>query len=104
MMNNYLLLGLFLAFAVFSCDSEARKEKKLMDMFNLRGEYYDKEEYQKAYDCLTLCIEMDSTYVEFYENRGNMSALMNNPERAKPDYEKGLSMDTCSISSLQGGV
>jgi lipoprotein NlpI len=65
------LLGLFLAFAVFSCGSDARKEKKLMDMFNLGGEYYDKEEYQKAYDCLTLCIEMDSTYVEFYENRSS---------------------------------
>jgi tetratricopeptide (TPR) repeat protein len=94
--------AIVLFFLTSSCNSEARKEKKLMELFNQGCEYYDKEDYQKAYDCLTKCIEMDSAYVEFYENRGSMCALLNDLEGSKKDCEKGLSMDSCSKYSLQG--
>ena len=55
-----------------SCTSqETRKHKELMDLFYQGFEYYYQEEYQKAHDCFDKCIQMDSTYVEFYENRGS---------------------------------
>ena len=86
-----------------SCMNEkARKHKELMDTFNKGFDYYYQEDYRKAYECFDKCIQMDSTYVEFYENRGSMRARLNDPEGSKQDCEKGLSMDSCSQFSLLG--
>jgi tetratricopeptide (TPR) repeat protein len=73
-----------------------------MALFEQGFDYYYKEEYQKAHDCFDECIKMDSTYVEFYENRGSMRGYLNDPEGSKLDCEKGLSMDSCSKFSLLG--
>jgi tetratricopeptide (TPR) repeat protein len=96
------LLGI-MVLSLSSCMSKEEREfNKLMDAFSLGMDYYDKKEYQKAYDCFNKCIEMDSTYVEFYENRGSMSVYLNDMEGSKRDCEKGLSMDSCSKFSLLG--
>jgi tetratricopeptide (TPR) repeat protein len=81
---------------------EEREFNKLMDAFSLGMDYYDKKEYQKAYDCFNKCIEMDSTCVECYVNRGSMEWFLNDMEGSKRDFEKALSMDSCSKFSLQG--
>jgi len=98
-----LLFLLLMNFLFLSCMSqEERKHKELMETFNKGMDYYEKKEYQKAHDCFDKCIKMDSSYVEFYENRGSMRSFLNDPEGEKQDCEKGLSMDSCSQFSLLG--
>jgi tetratricopeptide (TPR) repeat protein len=98
----YAVVLLVAGFVFVSCDEESRKHKKLMAIFEQGFDYYYKEEYQKAHDCFDECIKMDSTYVEFYENRGSMRGFLNDMEGSKQDCNKALTMDSCSKFALLG--
>jgi tetratricopeptide (TPR) repeat protein len=99
----YAVVLLVAGFVFVSCaNEEVRKQKEFEKLFNQGFDYFHQDEYQKAFECLDKCIEIDSSYVELYANRGTMKMYLNDTIGAKQDYEKALTMDACSRFSLLG--
>lgn len=95
MKSNFQYLFCFILFLTpFLSPGQHSKNPKAIRLYDKAIQLYDQREYMLAMKQLTDVIIEDSTFAEAYLLRGDLFNDLKQPEKAIPEYQKALSIDS----------